>query len=141
MTVFEQFIQAMKWFAMLGIFACVNTANACMIPEHGAQYDRQVKISKETGKHEYSFTLPASLSGLTRLEVTLAYTRKLEGGFKLSEVSIPLDYTVTDDMAVGAFVAAPKTGLMPYLHVMWWPDRGGVCGIRAQSELLRASNN
>ena len=141
MTVFEQFIQAMKWFAMLGIFACVNTANACMIPEHGAQHDRQVKISKETGKHEYSFTLPASLSGLTRLEVTLAYTRKLEGGFKLSEVSIPLDYTVTDDMAVGAFVAAPKTGLMPYLHVMWWPDRGGVCGIRAQSELLRASNN
>ncbi len=141
MTVFEQFIQAMKWFVMLGIFACVNTANACMIPEHGAQYDRQVKISKETGKHEYSFTLPASLSGVTRLEVTLAYTRKLEGGFKLSEVSIPLDYTVTDDMAVGAFVAAPKTGLMPYLHVMWWPDRGGLCGIRAQSELLSASNN
>jgi len=141
MTVFEQFIQAMKWFAMLGIFACVNTANACMIPEHGAQYDRQVKISKETGKHEYSFTLPASLSGLTRLEVTLAYTRKLEGRFKLSEVSIPLDYTVTDDMAVGAFVAAPKTGLMPYLYVMWWPDRGGLCGIRAQSELLSTSNN
>ena len=141
MTVFEQFIEAMKWFAMLGIFACVNTANACIIPEHGAQYDRLVEISKETGKHEYSFTLPASLSGLTRLEVTLAYTRKLEGGFKLSEVSIPLDYTVTDDMAVGAFVAAPKTGLMPYLHVMWWPDRGGLCGIRAQSELLRASNN
>ena len=141
MTVYEQFIQAMKWFVMLGIVACVNTANACMIPEHGAQYDRQVKISKETGKHEYSFTLPASLSGLTRLEVTLAYTRKLEGGFKLSEVSIPLDFTVTDDMAVGAFVAAPKTGLMPYLHVMWWPDRGGLCGIRAQSELLSTSNN
>lgn len=141
MTVFNQFVETIKWFAILAIFACVNSAQACMIPEHGAQYDRQIEITKETGKHEYSFIVPASLSGLTRLEVTLAYTRKLEGGFKLSEVSIPLDYTVTDDMAVGAFVAAPKTGLMPYLHVMWWPDRGGLCGIRAQSELLSTSNN
>lgn len=69
------------------------------------------------------------LLGLICFEVMLVYICKFEGWFKFSEVLILLDYIVIDDMVVGVFVVVFKMGLMFYLYVMWWLDRGGLCGI------------
>jgi hypothetical protein len=33
-----------------------------------------------------------------------------------------------------------KENLLPFLHVMWWPETSGLCGVAASSDFIGVSN-
>ncbi|MCG7530751.1 hypothetical protein MHM98_05195 [Psychrobium sp. MM17-31] len=51
-----------------------------------------------------------------------------------------LDFKVIDGNAVGTFTVVPRENLLPFLHVMWWPETPGLCGVAANSDFIGVGN-
>jgi hypothetical protein len=108
----------------------------------GDKYNNQIKVVSLNDEGLYKFIIPAKMEGLDDLEITLGYSRTDLEGFKLMEESEShkLDFSVVEKSAVGVFTISNKGKLQPYLHVMWWPKVGGLCGVVANSDFIGASN-
>ncbi len=125
----------------LVLLTVIPLSSACVIPAQGEQYNKQIQLIRLPDANAYRFVIPASMEGLNKLDVSLAYARPREGGFKLAEIEKPLAFTVTSGLAVGKFVASKESDVKPYLRAMWWPDTAGLCGVVAVSEFIDSTDD
>ncbi|MFB2653940.1 hypothetical protein [Shewanella seohaensis] len=128
-------------FATLFLFLFLTSIKAwsCSFPMSGAQYDTQIEVVSIDNKGAFKFIVPAKMEGLDELEVNLGYS-PINSDFKFMRESKRLDFKIFEGKAVGTFTVEKKEGLLPFLHVMWWPERPGLCGVAAVSEFIAASD-
>lgn len=126
----------------LVMLTVIPVSTACTIPAQGEQYNKQIQLIRlSDAKNAYRFIIPASMEGLSKLDVSLAYARPRDSGFKLAEMEKPLAFTVTHGLAVGKFVTSEEPDVKPYLRAMWWPDTAGLCGVVAVSEFIDSTDD
>jgi len=106
----------------------------------GEKYNKQIEIISTKDKGVYKFIIPSEMEGLDELEINLGYSPKNAEGFKFMQESLRLDFKVIDGNAVGTFTVVQKDNLLPFLHVKWWPETAGLCGVAASSDIIGVSN-
>ncbi|TMO49026.1 hypothetical protein [Pseudoalteromonas ruthenica] len=132
----------MKFGITLISLFCISTSVwSCTFPMSGEKYNKEIEIISTKDTDVYKFIIPSEMEGLDELEVNLGYSPKNAGGFKFMQESLKLDFKVIDGNAVGTFTVVQKETLLPFLHVVWWPETAGVCGVVASSDIIDVSNS
>ena len=131
----------MKFVITLISLFCISTSVwSCSFPMSGEKYNKQIEVISTKDKGVYKFIIPSEMEGLDELEINLGYSPKNAEDFKFMRESLKLDFKVIDGNAVGTFTVVQKENLLPFLHVMWWPETAGLCGVAASSDFIGASN-
>lgn len=106
----------------------------------GEKYNKQIEVISTEIEGVYKFIIPSEMEGLDDLEVNLGYSPQDIEDFKFMKESQRLDFKIVGKNAVGTFSVVKKEKLLPFLHVMWWPEVAGLCGVAASSNFIGVSN-
>jgi hypothetical protein len=131
----------MKFVITLISFFFISTSVwSCSFPMSGEKYNKQIELISTEDEGVYKFIIPSEIEGLNGLEINLGYSPTNAEDFKFMEDSQRLDFKIVGDNAIGTFTVVKKEKLLPFLHVMWWPEGLGLCGVAASSDFISVSN-
>ena len=129
----------MRLIILLLLFVFASEVLSCSAPKGGKKYDALINIEGPNSKGIYSLSVPMKLDGYKFLPtVELSYTKLHEHGYKIAELAEPLNLEVRDDFLVSSFTVPKEEGYKAYVRVFLTPNRGGMCGVYANSKLLSA---
>ncbi|APV48875.1 hypothetical protein BWI17_03775 [Betaproteobacteria bacterium GR16-43] len=94
-----------------------------------------IKVERVKANH-YRVRVPKNLEGdLREAEVILAYSNQHPGGIPIYEPYETISTRPIGKSLVGEFAVRKGEG-RPYVNVMWWHKRPGMCGISAHTGFL-----
>ena len=131
--------KSMRQIILIFLLLFNGAVLSCAQPRSGSQFDELINIVGPNSEGVYELSVPVKLEGYKQVPIIeLSYTKFYENGYRIAELTKPLILEAKNGFLVSSFSIKKIAGYKVYIHVFWPPNRGGMCGVSANSKLLSA---